>query len=205
MATSARRSCRERLSLERRPSAGRHGSHRDHLGADRLAGRVPHQDLRVRHLALVHRPEGNVQGRGQYALPGCFRPSGVGFRRIGSAWRVLRPWRGTGVSGTRGLPRRDCRLCHPRHGSTDRALNEKAALRRPFLSKNRRRPTLPGGCPPSTIGAGGLNFSVRNGKRCFPAAMTAGNCEVVPLERAACAPSKLHSSFHGVQIKTSGY
>ena len=38
---------------------------------------------------------------------------------------------------------------------------------------NRRRPTLPGGCPPSTIGPGGLNFSVRNGKRCFPAAMTA--------------------------------
>ena len=38
---------------------------------------------------------------------------------------------------------------------------------------NRRRPTLPGGCPPSTIGAGGLNFSVRNGKRCTPAAMTA--------------------------------
>ena len=38
---------------------------------------------------------------------------------------------------------------------------------------NRRRPTLPGGCPPSTIGPGELNFSVRNGKRCFPAGMTA--------------------------------
>ena len=36
-----------------------------------------------------------------------------------------------------------------------------------------RRPTLPGACAPSTIGAGGLNFSVRNGKRCIPAAMTA--------------------------------
>ena len=41
------------------------------------------------------------------------------------------------------------------------------------LGNNRRRPTLPGGCPPSTIGASGLNFSVRNGKRCTPAAMTA--------------------------------
>jgi hypothetical protein len=41
------------------------------------------------------------------------------------------------------------------------------------LENNRRRPTLPGGCPPSTIGAGGLNFSVRNGKRCNPAAITA--------------------------------
>ena len=39
------------------------------------------------------------------------------------------------------------------------------------LKKNRRRPTLPGGCPPSTIGAERLNCSVRNGKRCFPFAM----------------------------------
>ena len=38
-------------------------------------------------------------------------------------------------------------------------------------TKNRRRPTLPGGCPPSTIGAERLNCSVRNGKRCLPLAM----------------------------------
>ena len=38
-------------------------------------------------------------------------------------------------------------------------------------TKNRRRPTLPGGCPPSTIGAEWLNCSVRNGKRCLPLAM----------------------------------
>src|SRR5438046_4816683 len=37
---------------------------------------------------------------------------------------------------------------------------------------NRRRPTLPGPCRPSTIGAEGLNCSVRNGKRCIPLAMT---------------------------------
>ena len=42
-----------------------------------------------------------------------------------------------------------------------------------FAGRNGRRPTLPGACAPSTIGAGGLNFSVRNGKRCIPAAMTA--------------------------------
>ena len=48
---------------------------------------------------------------------------------------------------------------------------------------NRRRPTLPGGCPPSTIGPGRLNFSVRNGKRCFPAGMTA---EIVE-RRTHCA------------------
>ena len=37
-----------------------------------------------------------------------------------------------------------------------------------------RRPTLPPGFPGSTIGAGGLNFSVRNGKRCSPSAIAAG-------------------------------
>ena len=39
---------------------------------------------------------------------------------------------------------------------------------------SRRRPTLPHGLPCSTIGAGGLNFSVRNGKRCFPSAIATG-------------------------------
>src|SRR3954470_18101206 len=37
---------------------------------------------------------------------------------------------------------------------------------------NRRRPTLPGPRGPSTIGAERLNYSVRNGKRCIPLAMT---------------------------------
>jgi hypothetical protein len=40
---------------------------------------------------------------------------------------------------------------------------------------NRRRPTLPGPCEPSTIGAERLNCSVRNGKRCFPLAIATGN------------------------------
>ena len=43
------------------------------------------------------------------------------------------------------------------------------------LQKNRRRPTLPGPRRPSTIGAVGLNCSVRNGKRCFPHAKATGN------------------------------
>ena len=33
-----------------------------------------------------------------------------------------------------------------------------------------RRPTLPGGSPPSTIGAGGLNYRVREGTGCTPTA-----------------------------------
>ena len=41
-----------------------------------------------------------------------------------------------------------------------------------LLSQNRRRPTLPGPRGPSTIGAEGLNFSVRNGQRCIPLAIT---------------------------------
>ena len=40
--------------------------------------------------------------------------------------------------------------------------------------KVRRRPTLPGGHPPSTIGAGGLHCRVRNGNGCFPAAEVTG-------------------------------
>ena len=59
----------------------------------------------------------------------------------------------------------------------------KAALGRPSR-KGGRRPTLPGACAPSTIGAGGLNFSVRNGKRCIPAAVTAQVVEVPAAIRA---------------------
>src|SRR5688572_18314193 len=66
----------------------------------------------------------------------------------------------------------------------------------------RRRPTLPGACAPSTIGAVGLNFSVRNGKRCTPDAMTAeivkgsaASTDVRSREPAiSTAPSKLHSN-----------
>ena len=56
--------------------------------------------------------------------------------------------------------------------------NDERPLSRPFVGIIRRRPTLPGACAPSTIGAGGLNFSVRNGKRCTPDAMTAETCQV---------------------------
>jgi hypothetical protein len=56
-----------------------------------------------------------------------------------------------------------------------------------LVRRNRRRPTLPGPCEPSTIGAVGLNCSVRNGKRCFPHAIATGN-----FARPG-GPSKLHS------------
>ena len=44
-----------------------------------------------------------------------------------------------------------------------------------FTERFWRRPTLPGGLPPSTIGAGRLNFRVRNGNGCIPAAITTRN------------------------------
>src|SRR4029079_19470832 len=80
-------------------------------------------------------------------------------------------------------------------------LEPRKAARRGLSKRNsRRRPTLPGGCPPSTIGASGLNFSVRNGKRCTPAAITAETVK----GRADARPSKLHSSDNAFKIKTSG-
>ena len=42
--------------------------------------------------------------------------------------------------------------------------------------RTRRRPTLPGPLDPSTIGAGGLNFRVRNGNGCDPSAMATETC-----------------------------
>ena len=45
-------------------------------------------------------------------------------------------------------------------------------------NKFRRRPTLPGRVQPSTIGAEGLNFCVRNGNRWDPFAITTGNLDL---------------------------
>jgi hypothetical protein len=53
--------------------------------------------------------------------------------------------------------------------------NKRAAPRHGGRPSNgaRRCPTLPRGLPRSTIGAGGLNFRVRNGSGCFPFAVAA--------------------------------
>jgi hypothetical protein len=70
---------------------------------------------------------------------------------------------------------------------------------RPAPVKNRRRPTLPGPLGPSTIGAEGLNCSVRNGKRCFPLAKATGKSR----ETAPPGPSKLHSATGHQKIPSS--
>ena len=142
----------------------------------------------------THDPEHRPPGRSQRdPLDAAVHPlaseAGATSRHIVRLRVVSRASRGRRQGAP---PRADLERLHRRPLGPHNA--RRAASRRPFSSKNRRRPTLPGGCPPSTIGAGGLNFSVRNGKRCFPAAMTTGNCED-RARRKARAPSKLHSDF----------
>src|SRR5215211_451457 len=73
---------------------------------------------------------------------------------------------------------RHAQVQRERPGGSSCRTKKKGPERGPELI--RRRPTLPGGCPPSTIGASGLNFSVRNGKRCTPAAITAETFQLPP-------------------------
>ena len=75
-------------------------------------------------------------------------------------------------------------------GARATAINTKAAPEGRLSYLSRRRPTLPGLLKPSTIGAEGLNFSVRNGKRCFPLAIATGNRESPPagLENCSAKP-----------------
>src|SRR3954449_13456570 len=76
--------------------------------------------------------------------------------------------------------------------------NDKSRPRRggSIVILNRRRPTLPGPCEPSTIGAVGLNCSVRNGKRCFPHAIATGKGE-----RPPPGPFKTTPQPHGYHKK----
>ena len=54
-----------------------------------------------------------------------------------------------------------------------------------FSIKSRRRPTFPPSCPGSIIGAGGLNFRVRDGNGCFPSAIATGTlCGPLPFGTA---------------------
>ena len=96
---------------------------------------------------------------------------------------VARPGRASGGRSPDGLPSARARRCCG-GGAWPEANRRVAAPKRdegplrsgaPSSREIRRRPTLPGGLPPSTIGAGGLNFRVRNGNGCDPAAMATGN------------------------------
>ena len=80
-------------------------------------------------------------------------------------------------------------------------------------NKFRRRPTLPGRVQPSTIGAEGLNFCVRNGNRWDPFAIATGNCFVFRLDSQTLAQhviscrlesplraSRVYTLFHPVPL-----
>ena len=60
----------------------------------------------------------------------------------------------------------------------------------PFFEDVRRRPTLPPRFQGSTIGAGGLNFRVRNGTGCLPSAMAT---ETVRVREPSGHPDELDS------------
>ena len=78
-------------------------------------------------------------------------------------------------ANARQSPRSDTRgTSHHRAAGQPGVHAQQAAQRAACCRKNRRRPTLPGPCGPSTIGAEGLNCSVRKGKRCLPLAMATG-------------------------------
>src|SRR5690606_32090963 len=65
--------------------------------------------------------------------------------------------------------------------------------------RNRRRPTLPGRLRPSTIGAGGLNFRVRNGNGCLTAAITTETSAL----RRVYDPRELHSEHEHLRSEPS--
>src|SRR5262249_1844422 len=88
--------------------------------------------------------------------------------RTGGARQPLGPRRRDleghgGGTAAAGAPVAPCRNRKRRSPGTER-------FRGSSIDLMGRRPTLPPGFPGSTIGAGGLNFSVRNGKRCDPSA-----------------------------------
>ena len=62
----------------------------------------------------------------------------------------------------------------PAAAAPHNAAGPREDLGAPRGSSSRQRPTLPPRYQGSTIGAGGLNGSVRNGKRCGPSAIATG-------------------------------
>ena len=89
---------------------------------------------------------------------------------------------GIGFHGT-GKARQKCK--HPR------------AMLGGVFDKFRRRPTLPGGLPPSTIGAVRLNCRVRNGNGCNTDALTTGN----PLSNSGAAGKASAASRTPEQVR----
>ena len=89
--------------------------------------------------------------------PLVFKKSSPAAARTGKNWKGMRKDGKWGREG-RGRAKKE--------GAAAAGSNHTPVRRRPPKAAAACSPTLPG----STIGACGLNFSVRNGKRCGPAA-----------------------------------
>ncbi len=126
------------------------------------------------------------------AQPGSAAPGGATAHHApgGATMRPaspgdLRPWLaataralGEGAPRLGGDPHPGAGVVRPRSRDATRTAayeNEKSPPEGGLFREIRRRPTLPEGIPSSTIGAGGLNFRVRNGNGCDTAAMATGN------------------------------
>jgi hypothetical protein len=117
---------------------------------------------------------------------GC---SPIARRRAGRAMGVHAAPTGTWPQGREEAPAPRTGAARRRHNAEEPPLSGGS-----FWRRNRRRPTLPGPCGPSTIGAEGLNCSVRNGKRCFPLAIATGNERELPAALQNCTVR--HTGYH---------
>ena len=161
--------------------------------ADRFAARALRLAARARRRAAASRA-----GDGARLVPGqpgdgaALHDNPFADEGLAALFVTHPPLGRARAAGCGSSTRSGARSCAP--PELERRGTQRAPRRGLVVEENGRRPTLPGDCSPSTIGASGLNFSVRNGKRCFPAAMTAQLVRRRP-EREWRSPSKLHSSF----------
>src|SRR6185312_4431372 len=124
----------------------------DPTGVERLARLLEHR----RALVEADEPRAGVRGKhaaGRLARPGAEleHASRVdAARRLGGPLLELVVARELRVHELEVVARREVELAH-RPESDSRRDDEKGP-RRALLEQNRRPPTLPGGCPPSTIG-----------------------------------------------------
>ena len=157
--------------------------------ADRLrhARRVRARRARWENFAELWRPPApHRPGADPLKAPSRSRPYSSPLNTVLRPWshseKVLRNPRSGWASSERirseigcaGRQRRvaaQCKLVTVRPSAAHKYAQPATKTIAGCTKKNRQRPTLPGGCPPSTIGAERLNCSVRNGKRCLPFAM----------------------------------
>ncbi len=191
------------VGADGRPGTGGHRRH----GCGRRPGRRGRRPAGTRPVGPPHpscvarrrrRHARTRLGRAPGLLRGALRPGG------GAARRGPRGPRRDG-DGDRAGPPGHCSGRPPPAGQRVRALGHGDANDPPVRRQGgrsgeiRRRPTLPGDLSPSTIGAGGLNFRVRNGNGCDPSAIaTETCCQRRRPQRGRCSsrtPQRARTSF----------